>query len=92
MALLSIVKAAERTPVEEGVNNTEIEQLAFGDKGDPQLFVLAKSLECSPETAIFEICNGAVPELFTMTVFSSLLAPTIVLENVRLVGDTVIAG
>ena len=92
VALLSIVSAAERAPVTEGLKDTEIEQVAFGDTGDPQLFVLTKSAGCSPETPIFEICNGAVPVFFTVTVFSSLIAPTIVLENERFVEVTAMAG
>jgi len=74
------------------LKDTEIEQVAFGDTGDPQLFVLAKSAGCSPETPIFKICNGAVPVFFTVTVFSSLIAPTVVLENERFVEETAIAG
>jgi hypothetical protein len=90
LPLISI--CADRVPVAEGLNDTEIEQLPLGATGDPQVLVLTKSARCSPVTVIVEICNVPLPVFLTDTVFASLVTPVTVLENDTLVGESVSAG
>ena len=90
LPLISI--SADRVPVAEGLNNTEIEQLSLGATGDPQVLVLKKSTRCSPVTVMVEICKVPLPVFLIDTVFGSLVTPVNVLENDTLVGESVSAG
>ena len=87
-ALSLTVNVPLRVPDAEGVNVTEIVQLAreakvFGDKG--QFDVCPKS----PEVEIVLMLSALVPAFFSVTVFAALVVEIVWLENVRLAGDNV---
>lgn len=94
-ALSAIATVADRAPVATGSKVTDTEHEAFtasvaGANG--QLSPSEKSPEFGPPTVTALIANGAVPTFFTVALSPPLIVPTAWLPNVRLVGDTDIAG
>jgi hypothetical protein len=81
-ALLVTVTDPVRVPLAVGLNVTLIVQLAPAARLDPHVFVCAKS----PLATIELIAAAAFPVFCTVTVCAALVAPTVVLPNVRLDG------
>jgi len=81
LALSAIEMAAARPPVDPGVNETVIVQVAFAARELPQLFVSPKLLALAPVTEMLVIVSAAVPEF--ESVIGSVVAavPTTVPGN-----------
>jgi hypothetical protein len=83
---------AERLPVAEGLNTTDIVQEPFGSTGEPQVFVLTKSDACAPVTVSVATCRTPFPVFLTVTLFVSLEDPMAVLAKVTEEVDNVNTG
>jgi hypothetical protein len=94
-ALSLICSAALLAPGADGVNVTEIVQLAFASNVAGllgQLDHCAKSPAFVPVKPMLFTVSGAFPELVKVTVCAPLVPPTIVLANVKPLGESVTAG
>jgi len=83
---------AVSVPVPDGVNVTEIVQLAPALSNVPHVFDCEKSPECAPVIAIPAIESEADPTFVTVTVCGVLEVPTVWLANVNVVGLNETAG
>lgn len=88
LALSEIISAPVRVPTTDGVNVTEIVQLAPAATLVPQLLVSAKS----PDAAIELSVRAAWPEFVSFTACAVLVVPVVCEAKVRLVGDSVAVG
>jgi hypothetical protein len=91
VALSVMVSEAARLPLAEGLKVTLIVQVAPAATELPQLLVWAKSLALVPETAMLVTLKAALPELVRVIVWAVLVAPTVWLAKVRLVGERLVA-
>ncbi len=79
-------------PADEGVNVTEMVQLAAAAKLVPQLLVSANSLGSVPPTATLAIARAAEPELLRVNVCAALVVPFVCVANVRELGVSAAVG
>jgi hypothetical protein len=85
-----IVSVAVRAPDAEGVNSTLTVQLADGARLAPHVVLaVKKSPELVPESAVLPTVTAMLLPLVIVTGCGAVVEPSVVLANVRLVGDTV---
>ena len=89
--LSMICKLAENELADAGVKVTEMEQLAFAARLDPQVVVSAKSLGFAPPITMLEMDSGPDPVLLRVTVCAAEVLPEVAV-NVRLDGLTAATG
>jgi hypothetical protein len=90
--LSTICNVAVRVPEAEGVNVTEILQLALAASVVPQALVSAKSPGLLPSIPTLVIVNGPLPVLLNVSVCAAVVVLTAVEANVKLPGDTPAVG
>jgi hypothetical protein len=81
-----------RVPVADGVNATEMVQLAPADRLLPHLLVCEKSFRFPPVSVIFVILRLEVPVFVSVIVCLLLVVPTVWLPKLMLIGESVATG
>lgn len=89
VAALSVtVKEAAAAPVALGLKVIEIVQLAAGATVVPQVVVLVNDVACAPVILMppVVIFKTPLPVFLSVTTFTALAVPTVVLKNVSVFG------